>query len=288
MGSSPTVTPTSESMNSIMGAMIKNLPQYASTINSIIGPTQQAEVDANRQIVPQQNQLSLEQAQQYLPALTQLDTENAKTRALGTVASDTAALKAAQNSGLIEHALALQKQADPEYYKNRDVLSSKLGQMAQFDPNNLSGSEVANVNRGLNQTAAGAPNLGAALSAAATFGNALAKRRGENQGYVQTIASSLPTLRSGFDPYMVATGKNSGPGQAAMGERGYQNGMSSTAQGYGNQMFGTAAQLQSQAAQNEYGKPTGLDQAGKIMGMAGKLIGGIAGAGMGGAIGGMV
>ena len=184
MGSSPTVTPMQESMDSVMKAMTANLPSYANAVNNIIGPTEQAKVDANRSIVPQQNALQLSELQKYLPQYTALDTDVGRQRAIGTVNQDAAALRQAQDSGLITNALALQRQADPEYYKNREALSNKLAGPAAFDPNKLSGSEIAQTTRGLNQTSMGAPNLGGALAAAATFGNALAKRRGENQSYI--------------------------------------------------------------------------------------------------------
>ncbi len=277
MGSSPTVTPTSESMDSVMKAMTANLPQYAKAINDVTLPTEQTAVDTNRVILPQQNQVQLDSLSRFLPQLTGLDTQDQQQRAVGTVNSDAAALQQSQQNGLIDKALALQRQSDPEYYKNRGELSQGLTDLSKFDPDHLSGSEVAETTRGLNQTAQGAPNLSGALSAAAKFGSALARRRGEKNSYLQTVAGALPTLRTGFDPYMVATGKNSGAGQAAMSNMGYDKQSGQTAQGFGSQMFNTGAGFQSQAAQNEFNKPTGLDQAGKIMGMAGQLIGGIAG-----------
>ena len=273
--SSPTVTPTSESMDSVMKAMTANLPAYAQQISNIIQPTQQAEVNANRAILPQQNQLQLDSMRQFLPQYTALDNANALARAVGTVQSDAAALEAAKSGGLIDRALELQRKADPEYFANRAALGNKLQDIAKFDPNHLSGSELEQTRRGLSETAMGAPNLGGALQAAATFGNALAKRRGENQSYIQTIASSLPMLKTSFDPYQVATGKNSGPSQAAQGNMGYNMGIGQTANNMGSNVFNTASAFQRQAAQNEFAKPTGLDQAGQVMGLAGKLVGGI-------------
>jgi hypothetical protein len=275
MGSSPKITSTQESMDAVMKAMTENVGPYAEAVRQIIGPTEQAKVDANRMILPQQNALQYEQMREFLPKYTDIDLANAKARAVGTVNQDTAALNQAKASGLVANALDLQKTADPEYYKNRELLSGKLGQMAAFDPNKLSGSEVAQINRGLNQTSMGAPNLGAALQAASTFGSALAKRRGENQSYTQTIAGALPMMRSGFDPYQVATGKNSGPGQAAMGNRTYDNTMGQTASGYAGNIFNQASQFQGQQNQQAFQAPTGLDTAMKVAGGVGGMMAGI-------------
>ena len=255
-----------------MKAMTANLPSYASAINNIIGPTEQAKVDANKTILPQQNALQLSEMLKYLPQYTDLDVATGHKRALGTVNQDAEALRMAQHNGLIDNALALQRKADPEYYHNRETLSGKLDQLSQFDPNKLSGSEIAQTTRGLNQTSMGAPNLGGALAAAATFGNALAKRRGEGQSYVQTITQALPVMKSTFDPYQVATGKNSGPGQAAQSNRGYDSSMGQTAANFGQNVFGAAADFQKQNNDQTFKSPTGMDIASKGIGMASALI----------------
>ena len=259
-------------MANVMKAMTANLPSYANAVNNIIGPTEQAKVDANKAIVPQQNALQLSEMLKYLPQYTNLDVQTGQQRALGTVNQDAAALRQAQDNGLIDNALALQKKADPEYYKNRETLSNKLTGLADFDPNKLSGSEIAQTTRGLNQTSMGAPNLGGALAAAATFGNALAKRRGENQSYIQTISQSLPMMKSTFDPYQVATGKNSGPGQAALGNRGYDSSMGQTAANFGQNVFGAASDFQKQNNDQTFKSPTGLDTAIKATGLASMLV----------------
>lgn len=262
-------------MDSVMKAMTANVGPYAEAVRQIIGPTEQAKIDANRLILPQQNALQYEQMREFLPKYTDVDLANARQRALGTVSQDTAAIEAAKQSGLVDKALALQKTADPEYYSTRAALAGKLGQMADFDPNKLSGSEVAQIGRGLNQTAMGAPNLGAALQAASTFGSALAKRRGENQGIAQTIAGSLPSMRTGFDPYQVATGKNSGPGQAAMGNRTYDASMGQTAGNYAGNVFNAANQFQQQQNQQQFQAPTGFDTAMKAASGVGSMMAGI-------------
>jgi hypothetical protein len=272
--SAPDNISTQESMDKVMKAMTENVGPYSEAIRKIMLPTEQAKVDTNRVIIPQENQVQYDSMRQFLPQYTQLDLANDRSRALGTVERDSETLDRAAQTGLVDKALQLQVKADPEYYKNRAELSKGLSKLSQFDPDKLSGSEVAQTTRGLNQTSMGAPNLGGALAAAATFGNALAKRRGEHQSYMQTIAGSLPQLRTGFDPYQVATGKNSGPGQAAQGNQMYDRNSGQTAQGMGSNVFGAANSFQQQYNKQEFQKPTGMDTAMKGMSMAGSLFGG--------------
>ena len=114
MGSSPTINSTQESMANVMKAMTANLPAYANAVNNIIGPTEQAKVDANKSIVPQQNALQLSEMLKYLPQYTNLDIQTGNQRALGTVNQDAAALRQAQDNGLINNCLLYTSDAADE------------------------------------------------------------------------------------------------------------------------------------------------------------------------------
>jgi len=273
MGSSPKITSTSESMDAVMKAMTDNVVPYSEAVRKIILPTEQDRIDANKVILPQEQAINFANLAEYLPKYTALDSQTQAQRAAGTVGSDAAALDAARKTGLVENALSLQQQVDPEYFKTRQALGAKLADLAAFDPNKLSGSEVAEISRGMTQQASGAPNLGAALQAAGTFGSALAKRRGENNSFIQTIAGSMPMLRTGFDPYQVATGKNSGPGQAAAGNRGYNDSYGQTAQGYAGNVFNSASGFQQQKADQAFKAPTGFDTAMKAISGVSSVVG---------------
>jgi len=149
-------------------------------------------------------------------------------------------------SQAVDNTLQLQRQVDPEYFDSRTATSSLLRQLQEMasgtKPIKMSGSEQEEVSRGLARTNQQQGNLGntsalSTLNNAMTFGQAGENRRNNrlNQvgNAVSASAGTIPTFRSGIDPYMVATGKTS---QAPTGVN--------QAIGLGNNAFGTYGSFQ--------------------------------------------
>jgi hypothetical protein len=279
----------SETTDAMMAAMIKNLPDLTRVTGENILPLEQAKLNAARSIAPQENQLALDLYAKYGPALNALGADIMRQNQMAAVGADAAAMQKAQESGLIEKSLALQREADPEYYKNRALIADKQAKLlAASGDGGLTPTEMEEVARGLSRTnvRGGVNDLGsptAAVQNALQFGSAGQARRNNLAQILSSTAQTLPAMRSNFDPFQVSTGRSAFSGN--LGESKFQ---SADTRGIGQNTLGLSQNLLSQAGENQRlsqnlnaQRRSGLDvfnqTFGSIMGGVKSLAGGIAG-----------
>lgn len=216
-------------------------------------PTAQEIQRINEQITPQENQLALQQLLQYGPQLTQAGLQLQGQQQLGGIQNNLAAING-PGTELVNKAQGLDQLLNPQWYQQRDATNQGyLSLLGGQDPNRLSGSELAETERGLNRlnTSRGNINVTDATTTAANagaFGSALA---GKQQRFGQAL-SLFPSLsgasRSPINSFGIATGQ--GNPQSTTGvSTGSQAG-----QGYDQQLAGLQNQyMQTQAARKPIG-----------------------------------
>lgn len=122
--------------------------------------------------------------------------------------------------------------ADPEYYAQREAAGGKtLDLLRGLNPNELSGSEIANIERTANRTnvGTGTANTGSNITAiknAQLFGQGLQNKQNQVANILSSVSSALPNYRSG----LVNFGQVTGVGGAGAGQNFLPNSQQ-TAQG---------------------------------------------------------
>lgn len=241
-----------ESTDAMMAALIKNLPDLTRVTGENILPLEQARINASRAITPQENQLALDTYRQFGPILNQIGNQISRDNQLAAVGSDAATLAKANETGLVDAALALQRKADPEFYKMREALGRQgTSLLESFGGAGLSGSESEEIARGLNRTnvAGGVNDIGsptAAIRNAMTFGQAGQNRRNSLAQALATTSQAMQGTKSGFDPFQVATGRS-----AFSGNTGENKFAGSQTSGLGQNTMGLTTNLLSQAGENQ-------------------------------------
>ena len=206
----PKAPSASESTAQMLEAYTKYLPGFVQALGGQILPLEKAMLDANKELSPQQNQLQLDIASQFLPKFTELGNKVSGQSALQQAQNDLAVLQG-PGKELTAAALEAQKQADAPYYATRDRTATALQQLmgSLDDPNGgLSGSEQAEVDRRLAQENAAAGRTGVqtaqgTVQAAMEAGAAGAARKSQKQqaiaNAVSAASNALPTFKSGID-----------------------------------------------------------------------------------------
>jgi len=199
-----------ESTSEMLKAYIQYLPDFMKTTGSTILPYETQVLEANKALSPQQNQLQLDLAKEFLPQFTELGNQVSGKSQLQQAQNDLAVLQG-PGKELTAAALEAQKQADRPYYDTRDKTATALSQLlgSLDDPNGgLSGSEQAEIDRRLAQENAAAGRTGVqtaqgTVQAAMESGAAGAARKAQKQqaiaSAVGAAAGTLPTFKSGID-----------------------------------------------------------------------------------------
>lgn len=213
-GGDPAPQSGGESTDAMMAAMIKNLPDLTRVTGENILPFERARLEASKAITPEENQLAYDTYRQFGPLLNQIGNQIMQQNQLAAVNADTAALARARETGLVDQALALQRQADPEFYRLREQSAKKASELldASGGPG-LSPTELEEIARGLNRTnvAAGVNDIGsptAAVRNALTFGQAGQNRRNTLSTALAATNQVMQGVRSNFDPFLVSTGRS--------------------------------------------------------------------------------
>ena len=209
MGSdySPGTPAPAESTDDMLAAYQKALPSFMQMNEENILPYEQSALDANKSILPQYNDLQTQLFNTYGPQYQAIANQLQDQQAKALTASQTDILK---NQG-VDYANAAKDVAqtyDPEYFASRTAASDQLQNLlASYDVSNgLSGTEQANVERGLNRMGQSLGTSTAPTSGASTILNAfgfddkLQQKKSGLASALQTAASTIPALKSGFDP----------------------------------------------------------------------------------------
>lgn len=232
-----------------MANLTRYLPRLAETITRVAGPYEQGMLNARASIDPQQAALDESLAAYFLPRFAQIGTDVQRQNAFNQATNEADVLEG-PGARLVSSAHQLDEMNDPEYHAVRRTGAAKLIDLLNGqDPNNLTGAEMANVERSANRTntASGNAGLGSSMSAisnAMTFGNALDKKRNTLLNTLNAIPQNLAAMKSGTDVFQVATGRPSygaNPGQSQYG----------TSRGnFGQNIGSMAAGLNSEFGQN--------------------------------------
>ncbi len=197
-----------------MQAYTKNFPAYMSSLISQIQPAGQALADAQGKLAPQQAQTQLDQFKEFGPQFNAVGSDINKQNALAEADSQRAVISGPGRE-LVKEARETSDVYDKPWFDTRDLNASKIQELLKsIDITKLTGSEEAQVERGLNRENAsrgtsGAPSQIETIRAAGTFGDALNKKKAM-LGEAITAANQFTQVgRSGVDTFQVATGKPS-------------------------------------------------------------------------------
>lgn len=199
-------TPKPESMRSILDSLAVYAPRAIQAISETTPATAQKELEVAQLTSPGYAALQNQIYRDYGPEANRLGAEFARANTLAAVQAEADAA-AGPGRSLVTQADELQRQLDPEYYADRKIVGDAISKyLGSYSPTELTGSEIAQINRGI--AANEGPMTPSALRTvknAQTFGDA-ATNRWKNFGEAVVGASSaLPSLRSGISGFEVAT-----------------------------------------------------------------------------------
>lgn len=273
-GGDPPAPSTQESMASVLQAYIENLPSLMQVTSQNILPTEQNVLNANRVLAPQQNQLALDLYNQFGNQFTQAGIDVGRQQALGQAGTD---LQVLQGPGkeLAAAALEAQRQADPEYYKARELGLSGLSNLFAGLPDargGLSGGEREEITRSLAydnlRRGNESPSNITTVENAMKFGRAGAEREAANQSRISqavgTATQFLTPAQSKVDVFQMTTGRpsmNQGMTQFA----GVNQGTGSSTFGMGSGLLDNTSHLRQQENQINSQRRDSLDRFSQTM-----------------------
>lgn len=196
---------TDESVQEIMQAMSAYYPALAEMTRKQYDPQARAEVDIAKKYSPELGQLNTDLLRTEGKDVSQLGRELSREEQLGAAQTEADILKG-PGKEVFDQSLALQKAADPEYFKNRELLMGDLNKAFQYlgDPNQLSKGESEGIARALGRTNSPVSSPMQTISNAMTFGEKQASRRGEFNNLVNMRTNATPALKSGMDAGSIA------------------------------------------------------------------------------------
>lgn len=198
-------TNTDESLQEIYQAM-NYLPQVAEAIRGQYKPQAQAELDIAKEYSPQMGKLGTEMLNTSGRDMSRIGQELSREEQMSAAQTEADILKGPGQEAF-RQSLALQKEADPEYYENRESIISELDKAFTNlgDPNQLSKGESEGIARSLGRTNSPVSSPMQTISNAMTFGENQAKRRAEHSNLINLRSGAAPALQSGMDAGAVAT-----------------------------------------------------------------------------------
>lgn len=232
-----------------IAAFTKNLPNYLRSIGQNVGPFEQALVNARGTVDPQQLSLDESLLKYFGPRFNEIGSQLQRQNAFNQASNERDVLQG-PGADLVMSGQELNKYIDPEYYGLRKTASDKFAALLNGqDPDRLTGSEMANVERGLNRTnsrngVADVRSSTGSIQNAMTFGNALTQKRGLLLNSLAQIPQNLASMKSGTDAFQVATGRPSYGANQGMNQ--FQTGR----QGFGQNVSGMSQGLLGEAGQN--------------------------------------
>jgi hypothetical protein len=199
-------------------------PQTRDTLRAVTnyGPNAVAALSAaTRAQAGPQAALDAQLYSQYAPGYFNIGEGFADQQAQRATQRDLATI---QGGGLdlARQAIALDREANPEFYSNRAAAGQGFqALLAGQDPNKLTGSEMANVERGVNRlnTSRGTPsNIGDATTTASNammFGDKLNQKRAMFGQSLALFPGIQQGSQSGINAYQIAAGRGASSGNNA-------------------------------------------------------------------------
>lgn len=219
MGDDPQAAPAAETTGGQYAAFVQYLPGILQTIARETPGFEKSQLASKVAIAPDE----LAYFNEFGPKYAEAGTKIQKAGALGQASTERDVLEG-PGGELVRSALRLNKEIDPEFYAGREAASAKLLELlSTLDPTGFSGSELAEVERGVNRSNSnkGVANLGgnsAAISNALVFGDRLQQKKSNIAQILSTVPSQLASYKSGVDVLQSAVGRPSygvNPGSAA-------------------------------------------------------------------------
>lgn len=264
---------TDESFQEIVQAMTAYFPKLAEMQRAQYEPQAQAELDIAKKYSPELGKLGTEILNTSGRDMSRIGQELSREEQLSAAQTEADILKGPGQEAF-RSSLALQKEADPEYYKNRESIISELDKAFTNlgDPNQLSKGESEGIARSLGRTNSPVASPMQTISNAMTFGENQAKRRAEHSNLINLRTGAAPALRSGMDAGAVATRRTILPNFGQANYTGIQTPGIANANTLGQNFMNMAGQIDMNR-QNAYvnkTQGTGIGQG------TGKIIGAIA------------
>lgn len=264
-GGDPPAPTTTESMDSIMQAYTKNFPAYLQSQISQIKPAGEQILSATADLAPKQAQQQLDQFKQFGPQYNEVGSEINRQNALNE-AENARDVVSGPGRELVQQARETSDIYDKPWFDVRDVNSQKIQELLKsIDINKLTGSEEAQVERGVNREnasrgTAGAPSQIDTIRAAGQFGDALNKKKAMLGEAITAANQFTAASKSGVDTFQVATGK---PSAMNTGQQKLDSGLTDTTSdkifGMSNGFMSNLTGLQSTAMGVNANRRSGLD-----------------------------
>lgn len=279
MGGDTPAPTVQETTGQMLQAYEKNLPGFMKSVNTQILPNELAQLASSQATSPAYAELQKQILDTTGRDLNRIGNEIQRENAVSAVGTDLAALN---NGGmeLVGKSVEAARLADPEYYATRAQLGTSLQDLLKSGEG-LSPSGRAEVERALAQQggANGTINSGSQIE---TVNNALSYGKAGQDRFntiLQNAIAALPTMKSGIDANLIATGKQSvvqNTGDAKF--IGAKQGAGEQAMGFGSQVLGEVGQTARQANDINANRRTGWD---RTLGAVGGVTGSIANLGAG-------
>ena len=238
---SGTQTPRSlgQQTRSVMLNLAKYLPGYAQSIQNI-----------NQTAAPQAQQLNYDLYNQFAPQFARAGANVQGIEQQGEIQNNISSLL---NGGgdLIGLASEADRLTNPEFYAQRETANKGFQNLiGGMDPNKLTGSELANVERGVNRLNARTGNLNVGdstttASNALQFDDRLQSKRAAFGQALNLFPGISAASRSPINAFQVGTGKTATQSNPGSGNFNASAGnINQTAQGLTGTMFGTGQSIE--------------------------------------------
>lgn len=265
------------SMSDIVRVLARQLPELGRATRAEYDPNAAAELAIAQKYSPRFLQLQADlMSSPASQKLAQAGRDMSRAEQLGAAETELA-IAQGPGKGLAQSATDLQRIVDPEFYAQREALSQNLNKLfSNIDPGKLTGSEMEQISRGLGRAGYDVKSPQSATLGALTFGDALAKRRGEYANYLGLQTGALQPMRTGFTGFEAATRRTLMPNAGLGAYTGIQQPGINAAQGQSANMFGANTALQQQVMGKQMST---WDKVGRAIDMTGSLVGSFSGGG---------
>lgn len=267
-----------QAMRDILLEIQRYYPDALKAVNSTLLPSAEAQLAADKAVAPGYADINIALNEQYGPraarTAAQIDDITAK-------AASQRELDLAKTTGreLVTEADLAQRKLDPEFYKNREELSTAIsGYLKAADPA-MTETELEAIRRGMGRTPSNPDSKWGTAERAFQFGKEGQAKVDRFGNAITNVAASLPTMRSGIPGFEVATRRSVGnTGENRVGQATGNAGAANTF-GFANNFLNTAGGIQQQSMSAQLGIWDKLDKVNNYIATAAKVAGGAMGGG---------
>lgn len=225
-----------EGFGDIIVALRKWLPEFADLARSQYDKNAEAELGLMQKYSPQMAQASYDLLSKYGPLFQEYSRQQGAADQMAGAKSDLSILQGAGGDAARE-GLKLSKQFDPEFYDQRAKNAGNFDKwIGAMDPTKLTAGEQEEVSRGLGRMSYGVGSPTSTAFNAMQFGSALKDKRDEFGKATMAQNQGLNSMRSGMDPFQMATRR---PGMPQQGMQHF-GGLQTPGIAQNNSIFGSA------------------------------------------------